>query len=98
MKRRRETEESSDQKEGIRSLFFVPSAKWTRGAYSLTGFEVGLWERKHAAIWCQWRGSKRGTVSEHNLRLTPINMGVMFSEPSVAKDNVVHVLGRRRRR
>src|SRR5882724_6551289 len=33
IKRRRETEESSDQKEGIRSLFLVPSAKWTWGAY-----------------------------------------------------------------
>src|SRR5882724_1377497 len=33
IKRRRETEGSSDQKEGMRSLFFVPSAKWTRGAY-----------------------------------------------------------------
>ena len=28
-KRRRETEELLDQKEGMRSLFFVPSVKWT---------------------------------------------------------------------
>src|SRR5882724_10598695 len=42
IKRRRETEGSSDQKEGMRSLSFVPSAKWTRGAYRWPALKLAL--------------------------------------------------------
>ena len=42
IKRQRETEGSSDQKEGIRSLFFVPSAKWTQGAYRWPALKLAL--------------------------------------------------------
>jgi len=59
------------------------------GPVSLTSFEVGFGSGKHAATWYRRKESRRGTVSEHNLWLTPVDMWVMLSEPGVSEDNVV---------
>src|SRR5882724_9898275 len=56
---------------------------------SLTSFEVGLGSVSTLPLGIDGKRTRRGTVTEHNLWLTPVNMWVMLSEPGVAEDNVV---------
>jgi len=74
-----------------RNSFIVlcPFCEVDTGGVSLTGFEVSLGSVGTLPLGVNRKRAGRGTISEHDLWLTPIDMGVMFSEPSVAKDNVV---------
>jgi len=59
------------------------------GGISLASFEISLWSVSTLPFGIDRKGARGGAVSEHNLWLTPIDMRVMFSEPSIAKDDIV---------
>jgi len=61
-------------------IILCPFCEVDTGGISLTGFEVGFGSVSTLPFGVNGEGARGGTVSEHNLRLTPINMGVMFSE------------------
>jgi len=89
IKQQREIEGSSDQKEGMCSLSFVPSAKWTWGAYRWPALKLAFGSVSTLPLGIDGEGTGGGTVAKHNRWLMPIDMGIMFSEPSVTEDNVV---------
>jgi len=66
IKRRRETEESSDQKEGFVRCFSSLLRNGHRGI-SLTGFEVSLGSVSTLPFGSTEREQDWGTISEHNL-------------------------------
>jgi len=70
-------------------VVFCPFCEVDTGGISLTGFEVSLGSIGTLPFGVNRERARGGTISKHNLWLTPINMGVMFSEPSIAKDKVV---------
>jgi len=59
------------------------------GGVSLSGFKISLGSVGTLPFGVNGKGARWGTVSEHNLWLTPVDMRVMFAKPSVAEDNVV---------
>ena len=59
------------------------------GGISLASFEIGLGSVSTLPLGINGERTGGGTVTEHNLRLMPVDMGVMLSEPSIAKDNVI---------
>src|SRR5882724_9376600 len=76
--------------EGRNSFVILRSfCKVDMGGVSLTGFEVSLGSIGTLPFGVDGERARGGTISEHNLWLAPIDVGVMFSEPSVAKDNIV---------
>ena len=56
---------------------------------SLASLEVGLGSVGTLPLGVDRKGIGGGTITEHNLWLVPINMWVMFSEPSISKDDVI---------
>jgi len=70
IKRRRETEESSDKKRGFVRCF-RPFCEMDTGGISLTGFEVSLGSVSTLPFGINGEGAGWGTISEHNLWLTP---------------------------
>ena len=74
-----------------RNSFVVlcPFCEVDTGGVSLTGFEVSLGSVSTLPFGINGERTGWGAISEHNLWLSPIDMGIMLSEPSVAKDNVI---------
>jgi len=56
---------------------------------SLASFEVGLGSVGTLPLGIDGERARGGTITEHNLWLMPIDMGVMLLKPGIAKDNVV---------
>ena len=55
----------------------------------MASFEVSLGSVGTLPLGVDGERTGGGTVTEHNLWLTPVDMGVMLLKPSVAEDNVV---------
>ena len=70
-------------------VVLCPFCEVNSGGISLTSFEVGFGSVSTLPLGINGKRAGGGTVTEHNLRLTPIDMRVMFPEPSIAEDNVV---------
>jgi len=74
-----------------RNTFIVlcPFCEVDLGGISLGSFKVSLGSVGTLPLGVNGERAGGGTVMEHNLWLMPVDMGVMLSKPSIAKDNVV---------
>ena len=74
-----------------RNAFIVlcPFCEVDSGGVSLTGFEVSLGSVGTLPFGVDRKGTRRGAILEHNFGLMPVDMRVVFSEPSVTEDNVI---------
>jgi len=70
-------------------VVLCPFCEVDMGGISLTGFEVSLGSVGTLPFGVDGKGARRGAISEHNFGLTPVDMRVVFSEPSVTEDNVI---------
>ena len=55
----------------------------------MASFEVGLGSVSTLPFGIDRERTGGGTVAEHNLWLTPVDVWVMLSEPSISEDNVI---------
>ena len=70
-------------------IILCPFCKVDSRGISLASFEVGFGSVSMLPLGIDGEGTGRRTVLEHDFQLVPINMWVVFSEPSISKDDVV---------